>query len=81
MSLRIQRPGLLTTVQDRGRHGLQHIGVVPCGAMDPVALELANGIWVSKCGSLELIRHNAPDVFGDWYSDYGKPVAVFIRPA
>ncbi len=44
MSLRIVRPGLLTTVQDRGRHGLQHIGVVPCGAMDPVALELANGL-------------------------------------
>jgi antagonist of KipI len=44
MSLRIVRPGLLTTVQDRGRYGLQHIGVVPCGAMDPVALELANGL-------------------------------------
>src|SRR5262245_40410465 len=44
MSLKILRPGLLTTVQDRGRHGLQHIGVVPCGAMDPVALELANGL-------------------------------------
>jgi len=44
MSLRIVRPGLLTTVQDRGRHGLQHIGVVPCGAMDLVALELANGL-------------------------------------
>jgi biotin-dependent carboxylase-like uncharacterized protein len=44
MSLRILRPGLLTTVQDRGRHGLQHIGVVPCGAMDPVAAELANGL-------------------------------------
>ena len=44
MSLRIIRPGLLSTVQDRGRHGLQHIGVVACGAMDPVALELANGL-------------------------------------
>ena len=44
MSLRIVRPGLLTTVQDRGRFGLQHLGVVPCGAMDPVALELANGL-------------------------------------
>ena len=43
-SMHIIRPGLLTTVQDRGRHGLQHVGVVPCGAMDPVALELANGL-------------------------------------
>jgi antagonist of KipI len=44
MSIHILRPGLQTTVQDRGRYGLQHIGVVPCGAMDPVALELANGL-------------------------------------
>jgi antagonist of KipI len=44
MSLRILKPGLLTTVQDRGRYGLQHLGIVPCGAMDPVALELANGL-------------------------------------
>ncbi len=44
MSLRFLRPGLLTTVQDRGRFGLQHLGVVPCGPMDPVALELANGL-------------------------------------
>jgi len=45
MSLRIIRPGLLSTVQDRGRHGLQHLGVVPCGPMDPVALELAVTGW------------------------------------
>jgi antagonist of KipI len=44
MTMRIVRPGLLTTVQDRGRFGLQHLGVVPCGPMDPVALELANGL-------------------------------------
>ena len=44
MSLRILRPGLLSTVQDRGRYGLQHLGVVPCGPMDPVALELANAL-------------------------------------
>jgi antagonist of KipI len=36
------RPGLLSTVQDRGRHGLQHVGLCPGGAMDPVALALAN---------------------------------------
>ena len=44
MSLRIIRPGLLTTVQDRGRYGLQHLGVVPCGPMDPVAFELGNAL-------------------------------------
>jgi len=32
------------TVQDRGRHGLQHIGVCPGGAMDGPALALANAL-------------------------------------
>ena len=44
MSVRVLKPGLLTTVQDRGRHGLQHLGIVPCGAMDPVAHALANAL-------------------------------------
>jgi antagonist of KipI len=42
MSLRIIRPGLLTTVQDLGRPGYQHLGVVLSGAMDTVALRVAN---------------------------------------
>ncbi len=44
MSLRVSKPGLLTTVQDLGRHGLQHLGIVPCGAMDPVAHRIANAL-------------------------------------
>jgi antagonist of KipI len=44
MSIRVLRPGLLTTVQDLGRHGHQHIGLCPGGAMDPVALTLANAL-------------------------------------
>jgi antagonist of KipI len=44
MSLRIVKPGLLSTLQDRGRHGMRHLGVVACGPMDPVALELANAL-------------------------------------
>jgi len=54
VSLRVLKPGLLTTVQDRGRHGLQHIGVVPCGAMDPVALELANALVGNHAGDAAL---------------------------
>ena len=50
MSLRIIRPGLLSTVQDRGRYGLQHLGVVTCGPMDPVALELANALVGNRSG-------------------------------
>lgn len=44
MSIKVLRPGLLTTVQDHGRHGLQHIGLCPGGAMDPFALALANAL-------------------------------------
>ena len=54
MSLRILRPGLLTTVQDRGRHGLQHLGVVPCGPMDAVAFELANALVGNRAGEAAL---------------------------
>ncbi|MBK8250838.1 MAG: biotin-dependent carboxyltransferase family protein [Gemmatimonadetes bacterium] len=42
MTLRVERAGLLTTVQDLGRWGYQHHGVSPGGAMDPTALRVAN---------------------------------------
>lgn len=42
MSLRVLKPGLLTTVQDLGRHGYQKDGVVVGGAMDARALRTAN---------------------------------------
>lgn len=42
MSLRVIQPGLLTTFQDSGRIGLQQYGVIVSGAMDPLALQIAN---------------------------------------
>jgi antagonist of KipI len=54
MSLKVLKPGLLTTVQDSGRYGLQHLGVVPCGAMDTVALELANALVGNDPGDAAL---------------------------
>ena len=44
MSLRVVRPGALATVQDLGRRGLQHLGIVPGGAMDPVSHRVANAL-------------------------------------
>jgi antagonist of KipI len=44
MSVRVLRPGLLTTLQDRGRHGFQRVGLCPGGAMDRVSLSLANAL-------------------------------------
>lgn len=42
MSLRFIKPGLLTSLQDRGRYGHQHLGVSPSGAMDERAHRLAH---------------------------------------
>ena len=41
-ALRIIEPGLLATVQDRGRFGYRDRGVPVCGAMDRQAFRLAN---------------------------------------
>ena len=41
-TLEIVSPGLLTTVQDRGRDGYQKFGVPVSGAMDSFALRVAN---------------------------------------
>lgn len=40
--IEIVTPGPLATVQDLGRHGYYDIGVGFCGAMDPLALIIAN---------------------------------------
>ena len=40
--LRVESPGLLTTVQDEGRWGHQRDGMVVAGAMDPFAAAVAN---------------------------------------
>lgn len=40
----VDRPGLSTTVQDLGRTGHQRFGVPVSGALDPLALRLANAL-------------------------------------
>lgn len=42
--IEVLRPGLLTTVQDRGRFGYQKFGVPVSGAVDEVALRVANAL-------------------------------------
>jgi biotin-dependent carboxylase-like uncharacterized protein len=41
-ALLVERPGLLSTVQDRGREGWQHLGVPVSGWMDDWSARLAN---------------------------------------
>lgn len=43
-ALKVIAPGLLTTVQDFGRFGYQDVGVPVSGALDRVALSLANAL-------------------------------------
>jgi len=38
----VDKPGMLTTVQDLGRHGLRERGICPGGVLDTLALRLAN---------------------------------------
>lgn len=42
MTIRVAKPGLFTTIQDRGRFGYAHLGISPAGAADALSLRLAN---------------------------------------
>jgi antagonist of KipI len=54
MSIHVLRPGVLMTVQDEGRHGHQHVGLCPGGAMDCVSLTLANALVGNALGEAAL---------------------------
>ena len=41
-ALVVVAPGLSTSIQDLGRFGFQHAGVPESGALDPIAMRLAN---------------------------------------
>lgn len=40
--IKVLDPGPLTSIQDHGRYGWQHIGVSPGGAVDPISATVAN---------------------------------------
>jgi antagonist of KipI len=56
MTIRVLRAGVLTTVQDLGRPGLQHQAIVPGGVMDTVSHRLANALVGNNdgCATLEI---------------------------
>ena len=53
-TLQITQPGMLTTVQDRGRYGYQRHGVPVSGAMDEFALRAANLLVGNEQGAAAL---------------------------
>lgn len=44
MSLEIVKAGLHDSIQDEGRFGYQHLGINPSGAMDRMAMSIANAL-------------------------------------
>jgi biotin-dependent carboxylase-like uncharacterized protein len=50
----VVKPGLSTTVQDRGREGYYHVGVPPSGALDQFSLVAANRLVGNDAGAAAL---------------------------
>jgi biotin-dependent carboxylase-like uncharacterized protein len=86
-TLTVLRAGSLTTVQDRGRTGLAHLGVPRAGPLDRPAAELANrlvgngpdrALLEVTWGGLEL---TAGAGAGTWVAVSGAPVPVQVDGA
>ena len=48
MQIKVERPGLLTTIQDLGRRGYQKYGIIASGVMDSWALRVGNAVVGNK---------------------------------
>lgn len=53
-SLTVLRPGMMASVQDAGRHGHRQLGICPGGALDTLALALANRLVGNADGAAGL---------------------------
>ena len=54
--IHVHKAGLLTSVQNLGRHGQRHLGVCQAGALDPLAFRVANRLVGNPeaCAGLEI---------------------------
>jgi antagonist of KipI len=57
MSIKILQPGVLSTIQDAGRHGFRALGIGPGGAMDFLAAALANRLVGNQPNEAVLEMH------------------------
>ncbi|MES2003866.1 MAG: biotin-dependent carboxyltransferase family protein [Bacteroidota bacterium] len=57
MSIHINKPGLQDTLQDAGRYGYQHLGINPGGAMDTIAMRIANALVGNESNKTVLEMH------------------------
>jgi biotin-dependent carboxylase-like uncharacterized protein len=67
MPIEVRKPGLSTTIQDRGREGYYHVGVPPSGALDQFSLVAANRLVGNDDGAAALeCAYMGPElVFGE----------------
>jgi len=81
--IRVEQPGLLSTIQDRGRSGWQHLGITPGGVMDSYSAAVAN-ILVGNppdAAVLEITLHGPRLRFenGVWLAITGAYLSPFIE--
>jgi biotin-dependent carboxylase-like uncharacterized protein len=84
-ALRVLAPGLMTTLQDQGRPGYQHLGIPVSGALDRVGLGAANAIVGNPMGigALEIAYHGptlAVEADSVRVAFAGGPVVVEVLP-
>ncbi|HXF07711.1 MAG TPA: biotin-dependent carboxyltransferase family protein [Candidatus Acidoferrales bacterium] len=81
--IHVEAPGLLTTVQDLGRWGYQHLGLAPGGAMDVDAARIANLLVGNDPGAAVLeITLAGPRLAldsGAWIAWTGAPSAITLN--
>lgn len=91
MNVRVNRAGLLTTVQDRGRWGYQSRGVPVAGSMDLVSHRLANALVGNDASAavlevtltgpqLEFADERVVAVTGAEFADVPASVAFAVSP-
>lgn len=79
VSLTIEEPGFLTTVQDLGRWGAQHYGVSVSGAMDRVSLRVANRLVGNREGFAGLeVTMSGPTILFNTESQVAVSGADFV---
>lgn len=82
MTIEVIKPGLLTTLQDRGRPGFAHLGVGRSGAFDAPALRIANALCgnaADACGlEITLLGPTLRFLEDVWIAVTGAPMPITI---
>jgi antagonist of KipI len=78
MSILINKPGILTTVQDLGRNGFRRFGINQNGAMDKIAVRLINSLLGTDENAAVLEMHfPAPEILFEDAADFALGGADF----